>query len=147
MPKVKQELYIEITKEDLSGQDGDVVGRLNRNMYGFRGAANGWLEDWKELLRTQNYTSGVANPALFYNAQRGSRGAVHGDDFYVLGRRRDLDDMTALLKSKYSVRETHRLGFSKDCVQEVVIHNRVVKFGRDESTRRQTCSTHLPDTI
>merc|ERR1711994_43709 len=38
MPKVKRELYIEIPKEDLTDEDGDVIGRLNRNMYGFRDA-------------------------------------------------------------------------------------------------------------
>ena len=97
MPKVKRELYIEIPKEDLSDHDGDVVGRSVRNMYGFRDAANGWFEDWKELLNTHNYTTGIANPALFYNAQRGSRGAIHGDDFYVFGRQQDLDDITTLL--------------------------------------------------
>ena len=43
--------------------------------------------------------------------------------------------MTTLLKSKYSVRETHRLGVSQGCVQEAVILNRVVKLGRDESGR------------
>ena len=111
MPKVKRELYIEIPKEDLTDEDSDVL-ELNRNMYGFRDAANGWFEDWKELLGTHNYQTGIANPALFYNSQRGSRGAVHGDDLYVLGGRQDLDDMTTLLKSKYSVRETHRLGFT-----------------------------------
>ena len=121
MPKVKRELYIEIPKEDLTDEDGDVVGRLNRNMYGFRDAANGWFEDWKELLGTHNYQTGAAKSAMLYNSQRGSRGAVHGDDFYVLGPRQDLDDMTSLLKSKYSVRETHRLGFAQGCVQEAVI--------------------------
>lgn len=106
-PHVKRELYIEIPKGDLSDQDGDVVGKSNRNMSGFRDAANGWFEDWQELLGIRNYTTGIANPTLFYNAQRGSRGAAHGDDFYVLGRQRGLDDMTTLPKSKYSVRETH----------------------------------------
>ena len=148
MPKVKRELYIEIPKEDLTNEDGDVVGRLNGNMYGFRDAANGWFGDWKELLGTHNYQTGVANPALFYNSQRGSRGAVHGDDFYVLGRRQDLDDMTSLLKSKCSVRETHRLGFAEGCVQEAVILNRVIKLGRDEAGRKfvqvESDARHVP---
>ena len=135
MPKVKRELYIEIPKEDLSDQDGDVVGKLKRNMYGFRDAANGWFEGWKELIGTHNYTIGIAKPAFFYNAQRGSRGAAHGDDFYVLGRQQDLDGMAILLKSKYSVREIHRLGFGQGCAQEVVILSRVVKLDRDESGR------------
>ena len=41
MPKARRELYIEIPDEDKNPEDGDVVGRLNRNMCGFRGAING----------------------------------------------------------------------------------------------------------
>lgn len=123
-------------KADISDQGGDYVGRLNRKMYGFMDIASGWCEDWKELLSAHNYTTCIADPALFYNAQRGSRGAAHGDDFYVLGRQREGDDMTTLLKSEYGPRETHRLGFSQGCVQDVVILSRVVKLGRDESGRK-----------
>ena len=54
----------------MTDEDGDVVGRLNRNMYGFRDAANGWFEDWKELFGTSQYRTGIANPAFFYNSQR-----------------------------------------------------------------------------
>lgn len=88
------------------------------------------------MLSTHDLHTGIANRALFYNLQCGSRGATHGDDLYVLSRRRNLDEMMSLLKSEYSVRGTHRLGFSEGCVQEAVILNRVVKLGRDESGRK-----------
>ena len=46
-------------QEDLTDEDGDVFGRLNRNMYGFRDAANAWFEDWftitKQALRIRHY--------------------------------------------------------------------------------------------
>ena len=45
MPKAESDLYIEIPKEDLDEDDGDVVGKLNSNMYGFRDAANGRFKD------------------------------------------------------------------------------------------------------
>ena len=84
MPKAERELYIEIPKEDLNEDDGDVVGKLNRNMYGFRDAANGWFKDWQQLLTSKGYQTGIANPALIHNSSDGARGAVHGDDFYIL---------------------------------------------------------------
>ena len=87
MPVVSRELYIELPPEDKLPGDGDAVGRLNRNMYGFRDASNGWMKDWQRLLKTGGYLVGVSNPALFYNPVAGARGAVHGDDFYVLGPR------------------------------------------------------------
>ena len=68
MPKCKRELYIELPPEDRVPGDGDVVGRLNRNMYGFRDAANGWSEDWQATLGGVGFKVGVANPALFHRA-------------------------------------------------------------------------------
>ena len=46
-----------------------------------------WMRDWQSLLQSEEYAVGKVNPALFFNRQRNSRGAVHGDDFYVLANR------------------------------------------------------------
>jgi len=135
MPKVNRELYVEIPEEDRSPEDGDVVGKLNRNMYGFRDASSGWMRDWQELLQTGGYEVGVANPALFYNRSNGGRGAVHGDDFYVLGSRKAIDEMSELLSSKYSMRESHRLGFGEHCDKSATILNRVVSVGVEDGRR------------
>ena len=118
--------------------DGDVIGRLNQGMYGFRDASNGWQKDWQELLRSDGYDIGVANPALFKCDSQKSKGAVHGDDFYVLANRRTLDHMAELLKSKYNVRESHRLGFGFHCVQQAHVLNRVVTLGVDENTGKRS---------
>jgi hypothetical protein len=93
MPMAARELYIEIPEEDKSEGEGDVVGRLNRNMYGFRDASNGWMKDWQELLQSEGYAMGASNPALFFNEAKDGRGAVHGDDFYVLADAKTLDEM------------------------------------------------------
>ena len=45
MAPAERELYIEIPPEDRDEADGDVVGRLNRNMYGFRDASQGWMKE------------------------------------------------------------------------------------------------------
>ena len=42
MPKVECQAYVEIPEEDKNAEDGDVVGKLNRNMYGRRTAAHSW---------------------------------------------------------------------------------------------------------
>lgn len=56
--------------------------------------------------------------------------------------------MTTLLKSKYSGREIHRLGFAHRCVQEAVVLNRVVKLGCDELRRKfvqlESDASHVP---
>jgi len=105
-------------------------------MYGFRDASSGWMRDWQKLLGGGGYRVGEANPALFYNETNRGRGAVHGDDFYVLGSKGAIDDMAALLASKYSMRESHRLGFSEGCEQAATVLNRVVSLGRGDDGRK-----------
>eukprot|EP00971_Amphidinium_carterae_P218885 4344830-Amphidinium_carterae.1 len=62
-------------------------------MYGTRTASANWMKDWQQLLGGAGHSVGVANPALFYNATRRARGAVHGDDFFVLGNASALDEV------------------------------------------------------
>jgi hypothetical protein len=135
MPKVRRELYIELPEEDrLPGEEG-MIGRLNRNMYGFRDASAGWFDDWQELLESDGFKIGAANPALFHNQEKKSRGAVHGDDFVVLAPKRFLDGLGDLLKSKYSVREAHRLGFGAHCAREAQILNRIVTLRVEKGSK------------
>ena len=105
-------------------------------MYGFRDASNGWARDWQALLREHGYSVGIANAALFYNRQAKSRGGVHGDDFYVLGPRKAIDQMGEVLKSKYSLRESGRLGFGQGCDRTATILNRVVTLSVDSGGRK-----------
>ena len=65
-----------------------------------------------------------------------SRGAGHGDDFFVVAGRVALDHLGNILASKYSVRESHRLGFGRHCVRHAQILNRIVSLGVDESGQR-----------
>jgi hypothetical protein len=136
MPEARRHLCIELPEEDrLPGEEG-MVGYLLRGMYGFRDAANGWQADWQATLKSGGYDIGKANNALFYNAEKSSRGAVHGDDFYVLAGRRALDDMKKLLESKYSVRESHRLGFGAHCVRQATALNRIIQLGYTEEGKK-----------
>lgn len=136
MPKAERELYIELPPGDQQpGQD--LVGRLNRMMHGFRDASNGRMRDWQSLLTEDSFEVGKANGALFLHQTRKSRGAVHGDDFFVLGTHSQLDEMGKLLASKYSVRESHRLGFGEHGCRGSTILNRVVKLQLDGGSRKE----------
>ena len=129
MAPASRELFVELPEEDRLAGEENFIGRLSRSMYGFRDASRNWMEDWQGLLQEEGYAIGVANPALFWNERQRSRGAVHGDDFYVLGSVQAVDSMAAALKSRYSVRESHRLGFGQGCTQHASILNRVVFLG------------------
>lgn len=135
MAPATRELFIELPDEDRHAGEENMIGRLNRSMYGFRDASHNWMEDWQHLLEDEGYSIGVANPALFWNEELQSRGAVHGDDFYVLGSIEAVDRMARALKSRYSVRESHRLGFEHGCTQHATVLNRVVFLGEQEGRR------------
>lgn len=132
MPMVDREVYIELPDEDREPGEENYVGRLRRNMYGCRDASHGWMKDWQALLQSDGYAVGEANPALFYNEARDCRGAVHGDDFYVLGSVEAVGKMKELLGSKYQMREAHRLGFTTGCKRSATVLNRVVELGETD---------------
>ena len=64
-------------------------------------------------MKEDGFEVGTANGALFLNREGKLRGAVHGDDFFVLVTRGQLDQMGKLVSSKYPVKESHRLGFGE----------------------------------
>ena len=93
------------------------------------------MRDWQATLEQGGYKGGVANPALFHRSDDGCRGGVHGDDFAVVGSRRALDRMGKTLSGKYSMRESHRLGFGSHCERHAELLNRIVSVGTDSAVR------------
>ena len=128
MPKAERELCIKLLPEDKNPQ-GDQVGKLSRMMYGLRDVSNRWMRGWQPLLKEDDFAVGQPSGALFLNQVRRLRGAVHGDDFFVLGVRKQLDEVGKLLASKYSDRGKHRLGFGSHCCREAVILNKIASAG------------------
>ena len=107
MPSADRELHIDHPDEAKAPGENDVVGRLHQSMYGSRGASNSWTREWHRRVQLDGYAVGKANLALFFNNKRNSRGAVHGDDFYVLTNRRAMDHIGRVVASKCKVRELH----------------------------------------
>ena len=139
MAPMDREACIELPEEDKLPEDGDAVGLLQRSMFGFRTASANWMKDWPATLEEGGYKVGVANPALFHRSEDGSRGGVHGDDFAVVGSvgsRRTLDRMGKTLSGKYSMRESHRLGFGSHCESHAELLNRIVSVETDSDGRR-----------
>ena len=136
MALLDREACIELPQEDKLPEDGDAVGLLLRSMHGFRTASAKWMRDWQDTIEQAGYKVGVANPALFHRGEDGCRGGVHGDNFAVVGSRRGLDRMGKTLSGKYSVRESHRLGFGNHCEPHAELFNRIVSVGTDSDGRR-----------
>ena len=136
MAPMDREARIELPQEDKLPEDANAVGLLLRSMYGFRTASANWMRDWEATLEQGGYKIVVANLALFYNAVERCRGGVHGDDFVVVGSRRALDQMGKILSGKYSMRESHRVGFSNHYGRHAELLNRTVSVGTESDGGR-----------
>ena len=104
---------------------------------GFVTASAHWQRDWQATLEQAGHKVGVANPALFYNAKKmlskrsSRRRLCCGWLASSIG-----PDGQDFLFGKYSMRESHRLGFGNHCERHAELFNRIVSVGTDSDGRR-----------
>ena len=131
-------------------EDGDAVGFI------FCGRCTGFVQQaqigkeiGKQRLNKLGTRSVWQTPPCSTMQKNVAETEFHGDDFVVVGSRRALDRIGKTLSGKYSMRESHRLGFGNHCEGHVELLNRVVSVGADSDGRRyvriepdhQTCRT------
>ena len=83
--QVENETYIEIPEEDKKPEDGDVVGKLLKALYGTREAPQSWQHHISKFLIDLGFQAGVGNPCLYHHAERELQVAVQADDFMIIG--------------------------------------------------------------
>ena len=64
-----------------------MCGRLSYSMYGTRKAAINWQQHYTNVLAKLGFSTGLANPCIFYHSTRYIYTMVHGDDFVSVGNR------------------------------------------------------------
>ena len=86
------------------------------------------------LVRSAGYKAGTANPALYFNKQRNSRGAVRGDELVLrsCANRSAIDHIGKVLAYKCKLRESHRLGFGEHWTKTSVALNRITALSESE---------------
>ena len=109
------------------GQEGKLA-RLCSSMYGTRDAASIWRDTWSEVLRESSMKVGVACPAFFCSHDVELKGLCHGDDFRVVGRRKQLRTLGRILEKRFEVKLTGHTGFGAIDKKELKILNRTIKF-------------------
>ena len=97
---------------------------MQYSMYGTRGAAQNWHEEYSGQLVKIGFTQGTASLCVFHHRERGIRTYVHGNDYVSAGQFEELKWMRTQPESKYIVK-TQTFGPGKDHVQHVKILNRI----------------------
>ena len=83
--KARRRIYIELpTRDPQSG--GDVVGMLDKSMYGTRDAPIIWQATVDKMLITLGFRCSVLQPGVYIHDCRQLRVMVHVDDFLVVGK-------------------------------------------------------------
>ena len=125
--KAVRPVYVVLPQEDKDAGDEDMCGELVMSMYGTRDGALNWSTEYSDTLLQSGYRQGQSNACLFHNEKLDVSILVHGDDFVAVGSDQGLEDAKATLQGKYKLK-VQTLGNGPDCVSEVRILNKVVRY-------------------
>jgi hypothetical protein len=118
--------YVALPNEDKNCQN--MCALLARHMYGTRGAADGWQEEYSTTLVEMGFVQGMSSACVFVQQERGLVCTVHGDDFTTVGGKLALDWFEGELKEHYELTIGPRLGPGDQDAKEATILNRVVRW-------------------
>ena len=89
---LQRKVYIELPPEDAKSEGGQLMGRLNKAMYGLRDAPQVWQQEVRRILKGMGFIESVTSPCVYVNSQTSVRIVTHVDDFLCVGPRSALDE-------------------------------------------------------
>ena len=101
---------------------------MKRHLYGTRGAAAGWEDEYSSFLVEAGFSRGVASGCIFHHKARDLRVVVYGDDFTVVGERGNITWFEGVMEEKYAITKRGRLGSAATDDKELTLLNRVVRW-------------------
>ena len=104
-------VYVELPPED--PEHGRKCGRLRRHLYGTRGAAAGWEDEYSAFMIQVGFRRGIVSGCLFHHSGKYLRVVVYGDDFTITGSCSDIDWFEAQMQERYEITKRGRLGSDK----------------------------------
>ena len=124
-------VYVQLPPED---HQVGMCARLKRWLYGMRPAASAWEHDYSDKLESVGFKKGAAAPTVFFNAETQVRCVVHGDDFTFSGAQRDLEEITAKMKTGYELKVRANIGGQPNDDREATTLNRKLCYGEKAIT-------------
>ena len=144
--KAKREVHVQLPNEDATPSKEPMCGKLNYSMYGTRGAAQNWHEEYSQKLVDIGFEQGLATPCTFYHRSRAIRTYVHGDDYVSTGIPNQLKWLREQLEAKYQVK-TQLFGPGTDQMKEVKILNRIIQWHGSEGIKYEADPRHIEITV
>ena len=110
------------------GLGKDLVGVLDRCMYGTRDAGAIWEQVYTDALVQMGFVQGVASPCCFHHPEWQISVVVHGDDFTALGTDASLQKYEDSMKAAFEIKLKGRLGSDPGDLKEMRVLNRIVRI-------------------
>ena len=105
-----------------------MCAQLVRHMYGTRGAADGWQEEYSTMLIGLGFRQGESCPNVFWHDTKDICTSVHGDDFTSSGPCPALDWMESAVGMQYEITIQPRIGPGPDDAKGGRSLNRVIRW-------------------
>jgi len=119
--------FVQLPAEDPNS--ATMCGQLMREMYGTRGAADGWQTEYSTMLVQElGFTQGSSCANVFRHTERGICLSVHGDDFTAVGAKSALDWMEAEVKKRYECTLQPRMGPAPTDGKTGLVLNRGIRW-------------------
>ena len=90
------------------------------------GAAQGWVKDYVENLKTIGLRHGKSTIAAFYDEEKETRLVVHGDDFTFLGYPQELEKIREKMQGWYEIKMRGVVGDGIQDMKQMLILNRTI---------------------
>ena len=122
-----RDVFIELQAEDPRSGGQDLVGKLQKTMYGTLDAAEQWALHYAARLKAAGFIQGRASPCCFHHSRMPVALLVHGDDFVAAGRREGIQHLSRTLREHYELKEK-TLGPGKEEELEIRILGRILTW-------------------
>jgi len=133
-----RDVYVAAPPEDTEA-DADTCWKLLKAMYGLRDAGQAFDIKVEKVMDHLGFVQGVFSPCCYYHPKWALRVYRHGDDFVVLGSRRDLEVFFVEVNKHMIVKKRGVLGPdpSRGDVGEIICLNRIIRWVPDTSEQRE----------
>ena len=120
--KVRRPIFIRLPAEDPMSKVPNMVGRLEKAMYGTRDAPALWQAEVRSQMEALGFEVSPAYPCVYFHRKKNVRIVAHVDDFLCLGPRAGLEWVYSQLQREFELtreilgdavdelREAHFLG-------------------------------------
>ena len=106
--------------------DKDMVGLLQKSLYGTRDAAANFQTEVKKFMKKIGFTVGRYNASTFRHPGKHLKTMVHGDDFVTTGGRKEAAWLRDKLVERFEIK-TKIIGGGEEEEQEGRVLNRIIR--------------------